>query len=64
MWLSETFLWRGVDQRIIDGVGVNGTAKVARALGWVGSVLQTGQVGFYLVLFLIGAIWIMRAVVG
>ena len=64
MWLSEKFLWRGIDQRVIDGVGVNGTAKVARALGWVGSVLQTGQVGFYLVLFLIGAIWIMRVVVG
>ncbi len=64
MWLSETALWRGIDQGLIDGVGVNGTAKVSRALGWIGSALQTGQVGFYLVLFLLGAIWIMRAVVG
>ncbi len=63
MWLSETVLWRWVDVRAIDGAGVNGAAKVSRGVGWVGSMLQTGQVGFYLVLFVLGAIWIMRAVV-
>jgi hypothetical protein len=29
---------------------------VARALGWVGSRLQTGDVGFYVVLFVIGVL--------
>jgi hypothetical protein len=35
---------------------------MSRGLGWLGSRLQTGQVGVYVVLFLIGALWILRAV--
>ena len=61
--LSRTVLWKGVDQGLIDGAAVNGTARVSRGLGWLGSRLQTGQVGVYVVLFLVGALWILRAVI-
>ena len=60
---SRTGLWRFVDQTLIDGVMVNGSARLSRALGWAGSRLQTGQVGVYVVLFLVGALWILRAVI-
>jgi NADH-quinone oxidoreductase subunit L len=62
-WLSRVLLWKGVDQGVIDGVAVNGTAWVSRILGSVGSRLQTGQLGIYVVLFLAGALWILRAVI-
>jgi NADH-quinone oxidoreductase subunit L len=62
-WLSRAVLWRGVDQRVVDGAAVNGAAVVARLLGGGLRLLQTGQVGVYVVLFLVGAIWILRAVI-
>ncbi|HEU4699721.1 MAG TPA: NADH-quinone oxidoreductase subunit L [Gemmatimonadales bacterium] len=62
VWLSRVVLWKGVDQGVIDGLAVNGTAKTSRFVGWVGSRLQTGQVGVYVVLFLVGALWILRSV--
>jgi len=52
-----------VDQRIVDGLLVNGTAKAARAAGWLGSRLQTGEVGAYVVLFVIGVLAVVRAAV-
>jgi NADH-quinone oxidoreductase subunit L len=63
VWLSRSVLWKGVDQGMVDGAAVNGTAKISRGLGWIGSRLQTGQVGVYVVLFLVGALWILHAVV-
>ena len=48
---------------MVDGAAVNGTAKLSQGLGWLGSRLQTGQVGVYVVLFLAGAVWILHAVV-
>ncbi len=63
VWLSRVVLWKGVDQGVVDGAAVNGTAKLSRGLGWLGSRLQTGQVGVYVVLFLVGAIWILRAMI-
>ena len=62
VWLSRVVLWKGVDQGLVDGAAVNGTAKLSRGLGWLGSRVQTGQVGLYVVLFLVGALWILRAV--
>jgi NADH-quinone oxidoreductase subunit L len=59
---SRAGLWRWVDGRLIDGLMVHGAARASRALGWVGSRLQTGQVSVYLVLFLVGALWILRTV--
>ena len=62
-WLSRVVLWRGVDQGVVDGAAVNGAAVVSRLLGGSLRLLQTGQVGVYVVLFLVGAIWILRAVI-
>ena len=50
--------WRIVDDRIIDGT-VNGLGGVARIAGWTGSQLQTGRVGTYVLVFMIGAILIL-----
>ena len=61
--LSRGFLWKTVDQSIIDGAGANGSAWISRRLGWLGSRLQTGQLGVYVVVFLLGAAWILHAVV-
>jgi NADH-quinone oxidoreductase subunit L len=63
VWLSRAVLWKGVDEGLVDGAAVNGTAKLSRGLGWLGSRLQTGQVGVYVVFFLVGALWILRAVI-
>ena len=62
VWLSRTVLWKGVDQGLVDGAGVNGSARLSRGLGWLGSRLQTGQVGIYVVLFLVGVLWILQSV--
>jgi NADH-quinone oxidoreductase subunit L len=61
--ISRYVLWKGVDQSVVDGAAVNGTARLSRGLGWLGSRLQTGQIGVYVVLFLVGAIWILRVVI-
>ena len=61
VWISRMVLWKGVDQTLVDGAGVNGTAWVSRGLGWLGSRLQSGQVGMYVVIFLLGAVWVLRA---
>ena len=64
VWVSREVLWKSVDQRIVDGAGVNGAARGARALGWVGSQLQTGQVGIYVTLFVVGVLAILWRVAG
>jgi NADH-quinone oxidoreductase subunit L len=64
VWLSTTVLWKGLDQFFIDRVGVGGTARVAQGLGWLGSRLQNGQVALYVTLFTLGAVLVLRAVIG
>jgi NADH-quinone oxidoreductase subunit L len=61
--LSRGFLWRFFDQGVIDGVAVNGPAGLARGIGWLGSRLQSGQLGVYVVVFLLGAVWLINAVI-
>src|SRR5207244_2998901 len=39
IWLSREVLWRTIDLGLIDGAGVNGAARLSRALGWIGSRL-------------------------
>ena len=63
MWLSREVLWKIVDVRLVDGAGVNGAAAVSRALGWVGSRLQTGELGFYVVLFVAGVLFVLHVAV-
>ena len=62
-WLSEKVLWKVVDAGVIDGAGVNGSAVLSRAFGWIGSRLQTGAVGFYVVLFVTGVIALLYRMV-
>ncbi len=59
--ISRWILWKGVDQGLVDGAAVNGSAAFARGLGWLGSRLQSGHLGVYVVVFLIGAVWLLRA---
>ncbi len=59
MWISREVLWKVVDARLVDGWLVNGTAALSRALGWAGSRLQTGEVGAYVLLFVIGVIGVL-----
>jgi NADH-quinone oxidoreductase subunit L len=61
---SERVLWKDVDQGIIDRGGVEGSAGLARTLGWIGTRLQTGQIGVYLTVFLVGALGIFFVVMG
>jgi NADH-quinone oxidoreductase subunit L len=60
--ISRWILWKGMDQGVIDGAGAKGSAALARALGWLGSRLQSGSVGVYVLVFLIGVVWLLRAV--
>lgn len=62
VWLSRKVLWRIIDVGIIDRTGVNGSANMMRFFGWVGSRFQTGQLGTYLFLFVIGALVLLRVV--
>ncbi|HVT38490.1 MAG TPA: NADH-quinone oxidoreductase subunit L [Gemmatimonadaceae bacterium] len=59
--LSRDVLWKGVDVGLIDGLFVNGSAFVARAMGWLGSQLQSGQAGTYAWVLLIGALALLGA---
>jgi NADH-quinone oxidoreductase subunit L len=58
---SKYILWKGVDVGIIDGLFVNGTALFARAIGWMGSQLQSGQVGTYAWVLVLGVIALLGA---
>jgi NADH-quinone oxidoreductase subunit L len=61
VWASRVVLWKGMDVGLIDGAGVNGSAVVARVTGWVGSRLQSGQVGTYVAGFVLGALAVIGA---
>jgi len=59
--ISRTFLWRVVDNGLIDGLLVNGSAAVANFFGWVGSRLQTGNVGIYAWVLVVGVLALLGA---
>ncbi|MEX2181188.1 MAG: NADH-quinone oxidoreductase subunit L [Gemmatimonadaceae bacterium] len=59
--VSKTLLWKGVDVGLIDGLLVNGSALFARALGWAGSQLQSGRVGTYAWVLVLGAVTLLSA---
>jgi len=59
MWVSRTVLWRVIDVGIVDGAGVNGAAATSRVLGWLASRLQTGELGFYAVIFVVGVVVVL-----
>ena len=59
---SRNLLWRGIDVGLIDGLMVNGSAWFARGFGWLGSALQSGQVGTYAWVLVLGVLAIVGAV--
>jgi NADH-quinone oxidoreductase subunit L len=59
--VSRNLLWRGVDAGLIDGLLVNGSAWAARFAGWLGSQLQSGQLGTYAWVFVLGVLLVLGA---
>ena len=59
--VSRNFLWRFVDNGLIDGLLVNGSAALARGIGWLGSRLQTGNVGIYAWVLVVGVLAMLGA---
>jgi len=60
--VSRNLLWRGIDVGLIDGLMVNGSAWFARGVGWIGSALQSGQVGTYAWVLVLGVLAVVSAV--
>ncbi|MFN8572481.1 MAG: NADH-quinone oxidoreductase subunit L [Gemmatimonadaceae bacterium] len=58
---SRGVLWRGMDAGLIDGLFVNGSAYLARGFGWLGARLQSGRVGTYAWVLVIGVIAVLSA---
>ena len=58
---TSRVLWRIVDAKIIDGA-VNLVGNAARAVGWVGSLLQTGQTNTYAFFFTVGVLVILAMI--
>jgi NADH-quinone oxidoreductase subunit L len=59
--VSRRVLWRGMDTGLIDGLFVNGSAWLMRALGGIGAWLQSGQVGTYAWVLVIGVLAVLGA---
>jgi NADH-quinone oxidoreductase subunit L len=60
--VSRSFLWEGVDQGLIDGLMVTFFgAKIPRFVGWVGSQLQSGEVGTYAWVLVVGVLLVLGA---
>ena len=62
VWISRNVLWRLLDVGVIDGALVNGSAWGTRAIGFVGSAVQTGRLAWYLLVFVVGTLLLLRAV--
>lgn len=62
LWLSEKFMWKVVDDKIIDGT-VNGIADVAKGWGSWTQRLQTGYVQNYALMIVIGVMLIFSFII-
>jgi NADH-quinone oxidoreductase subunit L len=58
---ASRFAWKVIDVGIVDGIA-NGLGNLARALGWVGSLFQTGSVNTYALFLAIGVLVILGVV--
>ena len=54
--------WRYIDQGLIDGIA-NGAGYASRAVGWVGSRLQTGQINTYAFAIVAGTLLLLAFVI-
>jgi NADH-quinone oxidoreductase subunit L len=59
--VSRGLLWRGIDVGLIDGLGVNGSAYLARFVGFIGSQVQSGRLGTYAWVLTIGVLAVLGA---
>lgn len=59
--VSRGLLWKGIDTGLIDGLLVNGSAILTRGLGWIGSQFQTGRLGTYAWVIVLGAVSLLSA---
>jgi hypothetical protein len=50
-----------MDAGLIDGLAVNGSAYLAKGMGWLGARLQTGQASTYAWVLVIGVLGILGA---
>jgi len=64
VWMSQNVLWKFMDAGLIDGALVNGSAWTSRMFGYIGSAMQTGRLAWYLLVFVIGTLALLRAVMG
>jgi NADH-quinone oxidoreductase subunit L len=55
---ASRFAWKVIDAGIVDGIA-NGLGNLARGLGWVGSLFQTGSVNTYALFLAIGVLVIL-----
>ncbi|MEO5904060.1 MAG: NADH-quinone oxidoreductase subunit L [Gemmatimonadaceae bacterium] len=60
--ISRNVLWRGIDAGLIDGLLVNGSSALVRGFGWVGSRIQSGAVGTYAWVLVVGVLAVLGAV--
>ncbi len=60
---SRRLLWRGLDVGLIDGLLVNGTAYLARGVAWMGSRMQSGNVGAYAWVLVLGVLLLLSLVI-
>lgn len=58
---SRNLLWRGVDVGLIDGLGVNGSAYLAKFAGFIGAQLQSGRLSTYAWVLTIGVLAVLGA---
>ena len=60
--ISRSLLWRGIDAGLIDGLLVNFFGgRIPRFVGWLGSQLQSGQVGTYAWVLVVGVLLVLGA---
>jgi len=59
--VSKNFLWRFIDNGVIDTFFVNGSAWAANVVGKAGSLLQTGNVGIYAWVLVVGVVALLGA---
>jgi len=63
-WLSQNLLWRFVDMGLIDGLMVNGSARLSQFFGQAMGILQTGILNSYAFYFLVALVglgfWVWR----
>ncbi len=62
MTFARNVLWRGIDNGIISGLFVRGSALAAQGAGWLGSQAQGGRVGNYAWVVAVGALVVIGVV--